>query len=99
MLVIIDQAITQGSLAVEGKKKIIDIINLEVDQNNLESDVREELAVALESFANEIDSNFEIAERKVNEIGEEARQKAQVSQNEVTESSDNTATPPKQNSV
>lgn len=99
LLVIIDQAVTQGSLAVEEKKKILDIIDLEVDQNNLESDVREELAVALESFANETNSNFEIAERKVNEISEEVNQEAQVLQNEATKSSTDTVMPLKPNSV
>lgn len=52
---VLDEAIKNGYLTKEAKDKLLGIIDIEVETANLEADAMEEVAMALESFAGEVD--------------------------------------------
>ena len=52
---ILDGAIKNGYITKEAKDKLLGIIDIEVEAANLEADAMEEVAMALESFASEVD--------------------------------------------
>jgi len=52
---ILDGAIKNGYITKEAKDKLLGIIDVEVEAANLEADAMEEVAMALESFASEVD--------------------------------------------
>jgi histone H3/H4 len=47
---ILDRALERGGITEEEKKKLLDIVDLEAERLNLEADVLEELALAIEGF-------------------------------------------------
>jgi len=52
---VLDEAIKNGYLTKEAKDKLLGIIDIEIETANLEADAMEEVAMALESFAGEVD--------------------------------------------
>jgi|GEM_PF-2208698 len=52
---ILDEAIKNGFITKEAKDKLLGIIDIEVEAANLEADAMEEVAMALENFASEVD--------------------------------------------
>lgn len=52
---ILDEAIKNGYLTQEAKDKLLGIIDVEIEAANLEADAMEEVAMALKSFADEVD--------------------------------------------
>ena len=52
---ILDEAIKNGYLTKEAKDKLLGIIDIEIEAANLEADAMEEVAMALESFAADVD--------------------------------------------
>lgn len=60
---VLDEAIKNGYLTKEAKDKLLGIIDIEVETANLEADAMEEVAMALESFADEINKAVDKAEK------------------------------------
>ncbi|MEK7517314.1 MAG: hypothetical protein AAB583_02100 [Patescibacteria group bacterium] len=52
---ILDQAIARGSISQEEKTKLLGIIDIEIEGANIEADTMEDVAMALESFADDVD--------------------------------------------
>lgn len=52
---VLDQAIARGSISQEEKTKLLGIIDVEIDSANIEADAMEDVALALESFADDVD--------------------------------------------
>lgn len=52
---VLDQAIARGSISQEEKTKLLGIIDVEIDGANIEADAMEDVALALESFADDVD--------------------------------------------
>src|SRR3989344_6686036 len=52
---ILEQAIARGSITQEEKTKLLGIIDVEIDGANIEADAMEDVALALESFADDVD--------------------------------------------
>ena len=52
---ILDQAIARGSITQEEKTKLLGIIDVEIDGANIEADAMEDVAMALESFSDDVD--------------------------------------------
>lgn len=79
---IFDEAIKRGYLTKEEKEKLLGIVDVEIEAANLEADAMEEIAMALESFAGEVDQaidktaeDLKIAEENLlNDIKEAAGQ-------------------------
>lgn len=63
---IMDEAIKKGFITQEAKEKLLAIIDLEIEAANVEADAMEEVALALESFADEL-------ERASDKAGEELK--------------------------
>jgi len=63
---IIDEAIKSGFITQEAKEKLLAIVDLEAEAANVEADAMEEVALALESFADEL-------ERASDKAGEELK--------------------------
>lgn len=61
---ILDGAVMKKALSQEEKERLLAIIDLEIEAANLEADTLEELALALESFGNELDKTAELAEKE-----------------------------------
>ena len=71
---ILDQAILQNNLSQEDKQKMLDIINLDIEAGNLEADTLENLSLALNSYANEIEhinKQSQVEEEKILSDAEE----------------------------
>jgi len=58
---IFGKAIKRGGLELEEKKKLLEIIDFEAERANLEADVLEEIALALEVFAADVREATEMA--------------------------------------
>jgi len=57
---ILDKALKRGVLTEEEKKKMLAIIDLEIEAANLEAEALEETALALESLAGDLDNSAEM---------------------------------------
>ncbi|PIV06570.1 hypothetical protein COS53_04175 [Candidatus Shapirobacteria bacterium CG03_land_8_20_14_0_80_35_14] len=62
---VLDEAIEKSFLTKEGKEKLLGIIDTETELANIEADTMEQVAIALESFASELDKANEIAGNEV----------------------------------
>jgi len=58
---IFEKAIKRGGLELEEKQKLLEIVDFETERANLEADVLEEIALALEGFATDVRESTEIA--------------------------------------
>lgn len=65
---ILDEAIKNGYLAKETKDKLLGIIDVEIEAANLEADAMEEVAMALESFAGEVDKAVDKTEKDLESV-------------------------------
>jgi len=65
---ILDEAIKNEYLTKEAKEKLLGIIDVEVEAANLEADAMEEVALALESFAEEVDKAVGKTEKDLESI-------------------------------
>ena len=65
---VIDEAIKNGYLTKEAKDKLLGIIDVEVEAANLEADAMEEVAMALENFASEVDKAVDKTEQDLESI-------------------------------
>lgn len=65
---ILDEAIKGGYLTKEAKNKLLGIIDVEVEAANLEADAMEEVAMALESFAGEVDKAVDKTEKDLESV-------------------------------
>lgn len=65
---VLDEALENGYLTKEAKDKLLGIIDIEVETANLEADAMEEVALALESFASEIDKAIAKTEEDLKSI-------------------------------
>jgi len=65
---VLDEAIKNGYLTKEAKDKLLGIIDIEVETANLEADAMEEVAMALESFAGEVDKAVDKTEKDLESV-------------------------------
>jgi hypothetical protein len=65
---VLDEAIKNGYLTKEAKDKLLGIIDVEVEAANLEADAMEEVAMALENFASEVDKAVDKTEQDLESI-------------------------------
>lgn len=65
---IIDQAIVRGSITQEEKTKLLGIIDVEIDAANIEADAMEDVAMSLESFADDVDRATDKATEDIENI-------------------------------
>lgn len=86
MLPIVDAAIARGSMTAEEKKKLQDIMDVEVDQDVLEQGAHEEAAEAIEAFLAETDSATQTAAENIDDLEKEATEESQKIQNDLTNS-------------
>lgn len=63
-----------GTLSTEDKNRMLQIIDLEIEKNNLEVDAREEVASALDSFVEEIDSASKSSEEDLDKLEQETEE-------------------------
>lgn len=90
MNTILDAAITRGSLEEEEKQKLLAIVDFEIENENIQADMLEDMADALETYANEHESaeklyadELDIIEKDVDEfIGEDKKTEPQVTKPE-----------------
>ncbi len=65
---VLDEAIKNGYLTKEAKDKLLGIIDVEVEAANIEADAMEEVAMALENFASEIDKAVDKTEQDLESV-------------------------------
>lgn len=65
---VLDEAIKNGYLTKEAKDKLLGIIDIEVEAANLEADAMEEVAMALENFAGEVDKAVDKTEKDLESV-------------------------------
>ena len=65
---VLDEAIKNGYLTKEAKDKLLGIIDIEIETANLEADAMEEVAMALESFAADLDRAVDKASEDLESI-------------------------------
>lgn len=65
---VLDEAIKNGYLTKEAKDKLLGIIDVEVEAANLEADAMEEVALALENFASEVDKAVDKTEKDLESV-------------------------------
>lgn len=65
---ILDEAIKNGYITKEAKDKLLGIIDVEVEAANLEADAMEEVAMALENFAGEVDKAVDKTEKDLESV-------------------------------
>src|SRR3989344_5769408 len=65
---VLDQAIARGSITQEEKTKLLGIIDVEIDGANIEADVMEDVGMALESFADDVDRATDKAAEDIENI-------------------------------
>lgn len=83
MLPIIDAAIARGSMTAEEKKKLGDIMDVEIDQNDLEKGAYEESAEIIESFLAEAESATQTASDNIEALEKESDEEVQKIKDEV----------------
>jgi hypothetical protein len=59
---IMDEAIINGSLTDESKSKLLGIIDVEIEMDNIEEETLKDISVALEGYSAELDKTEEILE-------------------------------------
>lgn len=75
---ILDKSLAAGGkLSPDDKKKLLDLIQLEIDKNESEADASDQTAASLEKFVQDLDTATETAERRADHLsklaGEEAK--------------------------
>jgi len=65
---VLDEALKNGYLTKEAKDKLLGIIDIEVETANLEADAMEEVALALENFASEVDKAVDKTEKDLESV-------------------------------
>jgi len=65
---ILDEAIKSGHLTKESKDKLLGTIDIEAETANLEADSMEEVAMALENFAGEVDKAVDKTEKDLESV-------------------------------
>lgn len=68
---IIDAGIARGGeITVEEKQKVLNLIDLDIDRNDLDQSANEEIAEMLESFVADVDSAAQTATENIEASGE-----------------------------
>jgi|SRR3989344_1284127 len=77
LLEILDKALVAGGkLSPDDKKKLLNIIQLEVDKNEAEADASDQVAASLERFVQDLDIATETAERRTDHLSKQAGEEA-----------------------
>lgn len=71
---ILDGAIARGNLLEEEKKQLTEIIDEEMAQAEKQADAMEEISLALDSYAHNIDQIVDLADRKTKALEENISQ-------------------------
>ena len=67
---VLDGAIERGFITEDEKAKLLGVIDIEIEAASIEADAMEEVAAALELFADEIDKAIEKTEKEIERVGE-----------------------------
>lgn len=86
MLPIVDAAIARGSMAAEEKKKLQNVMDVEIDQDTLEQSANEEAAEAIETFLAETDAATQTAADNTEDLEREASEESQKIKDELANS-------------
>ena len=71
MIAIVDAAIAKGAITADEKQKLLNIIDLEIDQNDLEIKANDKVAEMLETYGAAIDAATQTASNELDSITEE----------------------------
>lgn len=76
LLAIVDKAIARGgTISAEEKKKLLDVIDLDLDRNELDKEASEEVTELLGNFEAEVDNAAQTAADNVESIQKEEQDK------------------------
>lgn len=82
---ILSMAIAKGSLSAEDKAKMMELIDIDIESGNLEADAMENMAVILDSFANEAENLGKTADIEEEKIASDADLDAKKLENELAQ--------------
>jgi polyhydroxyalkanoate synthesis regulator phasin len=86
MLPIVDAAIAKGSMTAEEKKKLQDIMDVEIDQNSLEQGAYEDAAEMIDSFLAETDAVSKTGSDNIDSLNKEVGGETQKIKNDLNAS-------------